>query len=127
MLDIYYIYPLKYVTDRKGECLNMLEFDYYGRHYEISLSNDELKDVVEEYYYRGVINSVIKNAIRFKLKVDSYTLKSIVKDTIDNLLEEILDNSYFRRFEEYIKETQLIDNQDFLDYLVAYYEGDEDL
>lgn len=105
----------------------MLEFDYYGRHYEISLSNDELKDVVEEYYYRGVINSVIKNAIRFKLKVDSYTLKSIVKDTIDNLLEEILDNSYFRRFEEYIKETQLIDNQDFLDYLVAYYEGDEDL
>lgn len=105
----------------------MLEFDYYGRHYEISLSNDELKDVVEEYYYWGVINSVIRNSIRFKLKVDSSTLKSIVKDTIDNLLEEILDNSYFRRFEEYIKETQLIDNQDFLDYLVEYYEGGEDL
>lgn len=105
----------------------MLEFDYYGKHYEISLSNDELKDVVEEYYYWGVINSVIRNSIRSKLKVDSPTLKSIVKDTIDNLLEEILDNSYFRRFEEYIKETQLIDNQDFLDVLVAYYEGGEDL
>lgn len=105
----------------------MLEFYYYERYYEISLSDDELKDVVEEYYYRSVINSVIKNAIRFKLKVDSYTLKSIAKYTVNNLLEEILDNSYFRSFEEYIKETQLIDNQDFLDVLVAYYEGGEDL
>lgn len=105
----------------------MLEFDYYGRHYEISLSDDELKDVVAEYYYRSVINSVIRNAIKFKYKVESSTLKEIAKDTVDNLLEEILDNSYFRSFKDYIKETQLIDNQDFLDLLVAYYEGGEDL
>ena len=102
----------------------MLEFDFRGKFYEISMEDYELREVLTKYYYKNIFGSVSNEVDKRRLEIYRGYQNKIAEITIYQLLEEIAENGAFRNYEDFIRRMGLFEVDEFLDVLLTYYDNE---